>query len=491
MMHPRYMPLCIVRPFLITYFIAVILTISVAWWALQQSVASGANAVKDIPQNHPKSSTIKPLGCSKISKKKQKTIFGLNPHSLLVYLIHKLHEVSLMNLARCSGWGIRWTLSMACCDCMSCSRLKNFKMSHSSCQLVSLYKLHGVSAHLSCSAKVTAVLVEGALANAANDKELSRHDMKQKARQLGWKGNARETFQDISRYFKKPVEQLWSSNIVNITVYHGTSKVAVPLDTLTNPGDPHVLIETGWDWRPSRNWKSTQKMKSRGTPTSLLETGDPHVLFTKGVSILTIWQVRKFAPKVMQVSWWHHSRKVFVSVVFVVTPCSARNLMKFAVQKKTSLAGPPQKKEHVFFQSLLRRSFVEICWGSHVSTSKSRVTLRWWWWWWGLCRDWRGWFRNDWPPRAAWPFQKSQRFVTSERLKVRLHDSGSRIRFVLLLSGFGTRNKLVFCGDSTPSRMLRVSKINLDQLPIELNSEHVSSLEDLLFVNALWKVPIG
>ena len=30
-------------------------------------------------------------------------------------------------------------------------------------------------------AKVTAVLVEGALANAANDKELSRHDMKQTA----------------------------------------------------------------------------------------------------------------------------------------------------------------------------------------------------------------------------------------------------------------------------------------------------------------------
>lgn len=29
--------------------------------------------------------------------------------------------------------------------------------------------------------QVTAVLVEGALANAANDKELSRHDMKQKA----------------------------------------------------------------------------------------------------------------------------------------------------------------------------------------------------------------------------------------------------------------------------------------------------------------------
>jgi hypothetical protein len=29
--------------------------------------------------------------------------------------------------------------------------------------------------------KVTAVLVEGALANAANDKELGRHDMKQKA----------------------------------------------------------------------------------------------------------------------------------------------------------------------------------------------------------------------------------------------------------------------------------------------------------------------
>lgn len=29
--------------------------------------------------------------------------------------------------------------------------------------------------------EVTAVLVEGALANAANDKELSRHDMKEKA----------------------------------------------------------------------------------------------------------------------------------------------------------------------------------------------------------------------------------------------------------------------------------------------------------------------
>ena len=67
------------------------------------SVANGADAVKDIPQNHPKSSTIKPLGCSKISKKKQKTIFGLNPHWLLVYLILELHEVSLMNLARCSG----------------------------------------------------------------------------------------------------------------------------------------------------------------------------------------------------------------------------------------------------------------------------------------------------------------------------------------------------------------------------------------------------
>lgn len=31
------------------------------------------------------------------------------------------------------------------------------------------------------TSQVTAVLVEGALANAANDKELSRHDMKQKA----------------------------------------------------------------------------------------------------------------------------------------------------------------------------------------------------------------------------------------------------------------------------------------------------------------------
>lgn len=154
-----------------------------------------------------------------------------------------------MNLARCSGWGIRWTLSMACFRLHELFRTTNFKMSHSSCQLVSFYKLHGVSAHLSCSAKVTAVLVEGALANAANDKELSRHDMKQKARQLGWKGNAKEAFQDISRYFKKPVEQLWSSNIVNITVYHGTSKVAVPLDTLTNPGDPHILT---WNWRPPR-----------------------------------------------------------------------------------------------------------------------------------------------------------------------------------------------------------------------------------------------
>lgn len=67
------------------------------------SVANGADAVKDIPQNHPKSSTIKPLGCSKISKKNQKAIFGLNPHWLLVHLILKLHEVSLMNLARCSG----------------------------------------------------------------------------------------------------------------------------------------------------------------------------------------------------------------------------------------------------------------------------------------------------------------------------------------------------------------------------------------------------
>ena len=161
-------------------------------------------------------------------------------------------------------------------------RTTNFKMSHSSCQLVSLYKLHGVSAHLSCSAKVTAVLVEGALANAANDKELSRHDMKQKARQLGWKGNAKETFQDISRYFKKPVEQLWSSNIVNITVYHGTSKVAVPLDTLTNPGNPHVLIETGWDWRPSRNWKSTQKMKSRGDPHILTWNWGPPRPFHQG-----------------------------------------------------------------------------------------------------------------------------------------------------------------------------------------------------------------
>lgn len=121
----------------------------------------------------------------------------------------------------------------------------NFKMSRSSCQLVSLYKLHGVSAHLSCSAKVTAVLVEGALANAANDKELSRHDMKQKARQLGWKGSAKETFQDISRYFKKPlVIQQYRDYI---TVYHGTSKVAVPLDTLTNPGGPphpYLKLET-------------------------------------------------------------------------------------------------------------------------------------------------------------------------------------------------------------------------------------------------------
>ena len=34
---------------------------------------------------------------------------------------------------------------------------------------------------VSFARKVTAVLVEGALANAANDKELSRHDMKQTA----------------------------------------------------------------------------------------------------------------------------------------------------------------------------------------------------------------------------------------------------------------------------------------------------------------------
>jgi len=33
--------------------------------------------------------------------------------------------------------------------------------------------------------EVTAVLVEGALANAANDKELSRHDMKEKAGCVG------------------------------------------------------------------------------------------------------------------------------------------------------------------------------------------------------------------------------------------------------------------------------------------------------------------
>ena len=32
--------------------------------------------------------------------------------------------------------------------------------------------------------EVTAVLVEGALANAANDKELSRHDMKQTATRM-------------------------------------------------------------------------------------------------------------------------------------------------------------------------------------------------------------------------------------------------------------------------------------------------------------------
>ena len=83
----------------------------------------------------------------------------------------------------------------------------------------------------------------------------------------------------------------------------------------------------------------------------------------------------------------------------------------------------------MFFSNRSWGAFVEICWVSHVSTSKSR----------GLCRDWRGWVRNDWPPRAAWPFQKSQGFVTSQRLKVKLHDSGRRIRFVLLLSGFGTR----------------------------------------------------
>ena len=84
-------------------------------------------------------------------------------------------------------------------------------------------------------------------------------------------------------------------------------------------------------------------------------------------------------------------------------------------------------------------------------------------------------------------FRKSHGFVTSQPLKVRLSGC-SPIRFVLLLSGFGTRNKLVFCRDSHRQCWLRVSKINLDQLPIELNSEHVSSLEDVLFVNALWEV---
>ena len=49
--------------------------------------------------------------------------------------------------------------------------------------------------------------------------------------------------------------------------------------------------------------------------------------------------------------------------------------------------------------------------------------------------------------------RKSHGFVTSQPLKVRLSGC-SPIRFVLLLSGFGTPNKFVFCRDSTPSSML-------------------------------------
>ena len=63
-------------------------------------IANGAKSGEDIPQNHPKSSTIKLSGDVQRS---QKTVFGLNPHLLLVHLILELHEVSLMNLAGCSG----------------------------------------------------------------------------------------------------------------------------------------------------------------------------------------------------------------------------------------------------------------------------------------------------------------------------------------------------------------------------------------------------
>ena len=124
-------------------------------------------------------------------------------------------------------------------------RTTNFKMSHSSCQLVSLYKLHGVSAHLSCSAKVTAVLVEGALANAANDKELSRHDMKQKARQLGWKGNAKETSQDIFKIFQKT-----SCNPAISWLYHCISWYIQGscstghIDKSRGPPRPYLKLET-------------------------------------------------------------------------------------------------------------------------------------------------------------------------------------------------------------------------------------------------------
>ena len=127
-------------------------------------------------------------------------------------------------------------------------RTTNFKMSHSSCQLVSLYKLHGGLSTLE-------LLRQGycSFSWRSFGKRSQRQGIEpawhETEGQTTWM--ERECKRNISRHFKKPlVIQQYHDYI---TVYHGTSKVAVPLDTLTNPGGPphpYLKLETPTSFSP-------------------------------------------------------------------------------------------------------------------------------------------------------------------------------------------------------------------------------------------------
>ena len=151
----------------------------------------------------------------------KKHFFCLNPHLLLVHLILELHEVSLMNLAGCSGWRIGWTLGMACCDCMSCCRLQT-----SRCPTLPV----NLSLFIGFTGLTTLGLLRQGYCSFSWRRfgkrsqrqgiEPARHETEG---QRTWmekecKRNI-SNFQDISKFQDISRIQLWSSNIVIISRY--------------------------------------------------------------------------------------------------------------------------------------------------------------------------------------------------------------------------------------------------------------------------------